>query len=235
VPAPNSGPRAKRSTGQSPADLQTASPSRRLRAPVLDGTGKTSKDLTLDASVFGAEVKPHLVHEAVRAELNANRSATRGVKSRGLVAGGRSKPWRQKGTGRARAGTTRAPNWTGGGVAFAVRSNFGGKVNRKERKAAFRAALSAHADEGTFAVLADDSFDEPSTSEAAAVVEAWGKQKPLILVVQQDQDAIAKSFRNLDGVQVVTPPEVEISGLIWARSLLVTEGALEHVQGRASS
>ena len=224
----------ERSPGQSPDDLQAASPSRRLRAPVLDGSGKKSKDLTLDESVFGADVKPHLVHEAVRAELNANRAATRGVKSRGLVAGGRSKPWRQKGTGRARAGSTRAPNWTGGGVAFAVRSNFGGKVNRKERKAAFRAVLSAHADEGTFAVLADDSFDEPSTRDAAALVEAWGKQPPLIVVAQEEQDAIAKSFRNLDGVQVVTPSEVEISALVWARSLLVSEGALELVRGRAS-
>jgi large subunit ribosomal protein L4 len=205
------------------------------KAPVLDGTGKKSKDLTLDENVFGADVKPHLVHEAVRAELSANRAGTRAVKSRGLVAGGRSKPWRQKGTGRARAGTTRAPHWTGGGVAFAVRTNFGGKVNRKERKAAFRAALSAHADEGTFGILADDAYDAPSTKEAAALVEAWGKQTPMIVVAQEDQVPIAKSFRNLDGVQVVTPAEVEISALVWARSLLVSEGALELLQGRASS
>jgi large subunit ribosomal protein L4 len=204
------------------------------KAPVLDGAGKKSKDVTLDEGVFGADVKPHLVHEAVRAELSADRAATRAVKSRGLVAGGRSKPWRQKGTGRARAGTTRAPHWTGGGAAFAVRTSFGHKVNRKERKAAFRAALSAHADEGTFAVLADDSFDEPSTKDAAAVVEAWGKQTPLIVVAQEDQDAIVKSFRNIAGVQVVTPSEVEISALVWARALLVSEGALELVQARAA-
>jgi large subunit ribosomal protein L4 len=204
------------------------------KAPLLDGGGKKSKDVTLDASIFAADVKPHLVHEAVRAELSANRAGTRAVKSRGLVTGGRSKPWRQKGTGRARAGTTRAPQWTGGGAAFAVRTNFGGKVNRKERKAAFRAALSAHADEGTFGVLADDSFDEPSTRDAAELVEAWGKQRPLIVVAQEDQETIAKSFRNLDGVQVMTPAEVEISALVWARSLLVSEAALELVQGRAS-
>jgi large subunit ribosomal protein L4 len=234
VAAPKSGTGAKRSTGQSPADLQAASPSRRLRAPVLDGTGKKSKDLTLDESIFGADVKPHLVHEAVRAELSANRAGTRAVKSRGLVQGGRSKPWRQKGTGRARAGTTRAPHWTGGGVAFAVRTSFGGKVNRKERKAAFRAALSAHAEEGTFGVLADDSFDEPSTKDAAVLVEAWGKETPLIVVAQDEQEAIAKSFRNLYDVQVVTPADVEISALVWARSLLVSEAALELVQGRAS-
>jgi len=234
VAAPKSETGTKRSTGQSPADLQAASPSRRLRAPVLDGEGKTSKDLTLDERIFGADVKPHLVHEAVRAELSADRAGTRAVKSRGLVAGGRSKPWRQKGTGRARAGTTRAPHWTGGGAAFQVRTSFGHKINRKERRAAFRAALSAHADEGTFAVLADDSFDEPSTRDAAKLVDGWGKELPLVVVAHEDQDAIAKSFRNLAGVQVVTPAEVEVAALVWARSLLVSQGALEAVQGRAS-
>ena len=93
--APKSEAGTKRSTGQSPADLQAASPSRRLRAPILDGGGNKSKDLTLDERVFGADVKPHLVHETVRAELSADRAGTRAVKSRGLVAGGRSKPDRK--------------------------------------------------------------------------------------------------------------------------------------------
>jgi large subunit ribosomal protein L4 len=234
VAAPKSGAGTRRSPGQSPADLQAASPSRRLRAPVLDGAGKKSKDLTLDETVFGAEVKAHLVHEVVRAEQNAGRAATRAFKSRGLVAGGRSKPWRQKGTGRARAGSTRAPHWTGGGAAFAPRTSFGGKVNRKERKAAFRAALSAHADEGTFGVLADDSFDAPSTKSAAAFVEAWDKQRPLVVVAREDQGTIERSFRNLDGVIVVTPAELDVSALVWARSLLVSQAALESIQGRAS-
>ena len=106
-----------------------------VKAPLLDAAGKKSKDVTLEDAVFGAELKPHLVHEAVRAELNADRAATRGVKTRGLVSGGRSKPWRQKGTGRARAGTIRAPQFEGGGVAFQPRTNFEVKVNRKERRA----------------------------------------------------------------------------------------------------
>src|SRR5438093_7180321 len=87
------------------------------KAPLLDATGKKAKDVTLTDVVFAVELRPHLVHETVRAEQNAARAGTRGAKSRGLVAGGRQKPWRQKGTGRARAGTTRAPQWTGGGVA----------------------------------------------------------------------------------------------------------------------
>ena len=133
------------------------------KAPLLDASGKKSKDATLEEAVFGADVKPHLVHEAVRAELNADRAATRAVKSRGLVAGGRGKPWRQKGTGRARAGTTRAPQWTGGGNAFQPRTNFTVKVNRKARKAAFRAALSNHATNGTLGLLDGSGFTEPST------------------------------------------------------------------------
>src|SRR5262249_59364751 len=120
-----------------------------VKAPLLDATGKASKQVTLDGDVFAAEVKPHLVHEVVRAEMNANRAGTRGAKSRGMVAGGRSKPWRQKGTGRARIGTTRAPHWTGGGVAFPPQMrSFAFKVNRKEKRAALRSALSAHASEG---------------------------------------------------------------------------------------
>jgi large subunit ribosomal protein L4 len=204
------------------------------KAPVLDGAGKKSADVTLNERVFASEVKPHLVHEAVRAEQNAARAGTRAVKNRALVAGGRSKPWRQKGTGRARAGTTRAPHWTGGGVAFAPRTSFGGKVNRKELRAAFRSALSAHADEGTLGLLSDDSFEAPSTKSAAALVDAWGKERPLVVVARPEQDAIVKSFRNVDGVVVTTPAEVEVGALVWARSLLVSQGALELLQGRAS-
>src|SRR5205085_3623640 len=113
---------------------------------------------------------------------------------------------------RARAGTTRAPHWTGGGVAFAPRTVFGGKVNKKELRAAFRSALSAHTDEGTLGVLSDDSFDAPSTKSAAALVAAWGKERPLVVIAQDDQDAIVRSFRNLDGVVVTTPAEIEVSG-----------------------
>jgi large subunit ribosomal protein L4 len=124
------------------------------RAPILDAGGKSAKQVTLEEGVFGADVKPHLVHEAVRAELNARRAGTRAAKSRGLVAGGRGKPWRQKGTGRARAGTIRAPQFSGGGVAFPpTPRSFEVKVNRKAYRSALRGALSAHADEGTLGVV----------------------------------------------------------------------------------
>src|SRR5919108_5686529 len=129
------------------------------KAPLLDGGGKAATQVTLEDEIFGAEVKPHLVHETVRAELNARRAGTRGAKSRGLVSGGRAKPWRQKGTGRARAGTTRAPQFTGGGVAFPPSMRgFDVKVNRKAKRAALRGALSSHAANGTIGILGANSF-----------------------------------------------------------------------------
>jgi large subunit ribosomal protein L4 len=204
------------------------------KAPVLDKAGKPSKDLTLEAAVFGADVKLHLVHETVRAELNAARAGTQGGKSRGFVAGGRSKPWRQKGTGRARAGSTRAPQWTGGGMAFPPGTrSFDGKVNRKVARAALRSALAAHAKAQSLGIVDSAAFAEPSTKQAAAFLEEWGQPTPLVLVVADDEDVIAKSFRNLDGVSVTVPGELEVQHLVGARSLLISEPALEDVQGRA--
>ena len=204
------------------------------KAPVLDAAGKKARDLTLEESIFGIEVKPHLVHETVRSELNARRSGTRAAKSRGLVSGGRSKPWRQKGTGRARAGTTRAPHWTGGGVAFPPSPrSFDVKVNRKVRRAALRAALSNHAARGTLGVVPDDVFSDPSTRAAADLIGSWDKELPLLVVAEPEQDTVAKSFRNLPGVFVVPAAETEVSELVWARSVLATESALQRLEGRA--
>jgi large subunit ribosomal protein L4 len=203
-------------------------------APLLNGAGEKSKDVSLEEAVFAAEVKPALVHEAVRAELNAQRAGTSATKSRGLVAGGRAKPWRQKGTGRARQGTTRAPHFTGGGHAFAKSPRtFVQKVNKKVAKAALRSALASHSSEGTLAVVSADGFTEPSTKQARALVEGSGLATPLILVCLQEEETLRKSFRNLERVTVIGPSEVEVGALVWARSLLVSEGALPLVQGKA--
>jgi len=202
------------------------------KAPVLGGA---KKEVSLEEAVFGVEIKPHLVHEAVRAELNEHRQGTRAAKSRGLVSGGRAKPWRQKGTGRARQGTIRAPQFTGGGVAFApTPRDFGVKVNRKALKAALRSALSDHAQAGTLALLDGASFDAPSTKGAADLLAKWGQSAPTVVVVTEDEESVAKSFRNLDRVLVTVPSELEVAHVVWARSLVVTQGALEPVQGRAS-
>src|SRR5436190_4301482 len=150
------------------------------KAPVLGAEGG-SKEHALDEAIFAAEVKSHLVHEAVRAEANARRSGTAQTKSRGMVSGGRSKPWRQKGTGRARAGTIRAPQFEGGGHAFAkVPRSFEQKVNRKVVKAAFRSALASHASAGSIALVDPTQFEVPSTALAKSLAE--GLARPIVLV-----------------------------------------------------
>ncbi len=206
------------------------------KAALLDGAGKSSTELALDDGVFGVEVKPHLVHEVVRAELNARRAGTQSAKTRGLVAGGRAKPWRQKGTGRARAGTIRAPQFVGGGVAFAPQPrSYEVKVNKKVYRSALRGALSAHAAAGTLGVVDGSAFDEPSTKKAADFLTSWGKELPILLVATEDEKALVRSFRNLERIVVVPPSEVEVAAIVWAQALLVSEPALEIVQGRASA
>jgi large subunit ribosomal protein L4 len=204
------------------------------KAPFLEVAGAAAKEVALDPAVFAAESRPHLVHQTVRAELNARRAGTRGAKSRGLVSGGRAKPWRQKGTGRARAGTSRAPHWTGGGLAFPpVMRDFTLKINRKERRAAFRAALSAHAREGTLALFDGSAFAEPSTKGASTLLAAWGTERPTVVVATGEEEVAMKSFRNLEQVAVTTPEELEVAAVVWARSLLVSEQALPVIHKRA--
>jgi large subunit ribosomal protein L4 len=203
-------------------------------APLLGADGTATSDVTLEEAVFAAEIKPHLVHEAVRAEQNALRAGTFATKSRGLVSGGRAKPWRQKGTGRARAGTNRAAQFAGGGHAFAKSPRtFVQKVNRKAAKAALRSALASHANAASVALLSADGFASPSTKLARSLVEAAGLRSPLVVVCTDDEVNVAKSFRNLDRVAVLSPSELEVGALAWARSLLVTESALPAVQRRA--
>ena len=206
------------------------------KAPVLSLSGEAKKEVSLEESVFGAEIKPHLVHEAVRSELNEHRQGTRAAKSRGLVSGGRAKPWRQKGTGRARQGTIRAPQFTGGGVAFPpTPRDFSVKVNKKALKAALRSALSDHAQAGTLALLDPKSFDTPSTKVASDLLAKWGASTPTVVVVTEEEESVSKSFRNLDRVLVTVPSELEVAHVVWARSLLVSQSALDAVQGRATS
>jgi large subunit ribosomal protein L4 len=208
-----------------------------LKAPVLSlSKGGSKGDVTLDETVFGADVKPHLVHEAVRAELNAHRQGTRAAKSRGMVSGGRSKPWRQKGTGRARQGTTRAPQWKGGGVVFPpTPRDFSVKVNKKAMKAALRSALSDHAQAGTLAVFDGASFDGPSTKAALQLLADWGQAAPTVVIISETEEGAAKSFRNLERVLVTVPSELEVAQIVWARSLVVSQAALDAVQARGQS
>jgi large subunit ribosomal protein L4 len=199
-----------------------------LTAPTLGVTTKAK----LSGDVFGLERNDALVHQVVTAELAARRQGTHETKTRGMVAGGRAKPWRQKGTGRARQGTTRAPQWTGGGVVFGPHlRNYTGKVNRKARLKAVRIALSAHAADGTLAVIDAAKLSEPRTKAAAELLAAWRTEKPLVLVVTREEEGLHRAFRNLARTHVVDIGEVEVADLVWARSLLVSKAALAVFEG----
>jgi large subunit ribosomal protein L4 len=199
-------------------------------AQVLGG----SKKVTLDDVAFGARFNGPLVHESVRAELNARRQGTAATKTRGEVRGGGSKPWRQKGTGRARAGSARSPIWTGGGAVFGPHPRkYTFKVNRKERRAALRSALSAHAERGTIAILDASPFDEPSTKRAHELVAEWAGGGSLLVVLSEEQADVALSFRNLARTGVLPADGVGVADLVGAASLLVTEEALEQLTRRA--
>jgi len=195
-----------------------------------------SKQVKLHESAFGAGFHGPLVHQSVRAEQAARRRGTAATKTRAMVSGGGAKPWRQKGTGRARAGSSRSPLWTGGGVVFGPQPrSYTFKVNRKEQRAALRSALSLHAQRGSLAVLDAAAFKVPKTRDAQDLLEDWGQPVPALVVLGVEESAAALSFRNLARVAVLTPESVGVADLLGASSLLISETALEEITARAGA
>jgi large subunit ribosomal protein L4 len=190
---------------------------------------------TLDDGAFEARFNMPLVHEAVRAELNARRQGTASTKTRGEVRGGGAKPWRQKGTGRARAGSSRSPVWTGGGTVFGPSPrHYTFKVNRKARRAALRSALSVHAERESLAVFDAGVFEAPTTKQAAGLLLDWGAASPTLVLLTDAEAAAGKSFRNLGRVVVMPVGDAGVADVIGAASLLVSEAALPELVARAN-
>jgi large subunit ribosomal protein L4 len=199
-------------------------------APMLGAT----KKVTLEESAFTAGFHEALVHQSVRAEQAARRRGTAATKTRAMVRGGSAKPWRQKGTGRARAGSSRSPIWTGGGVVFGPQPrSFTFKVNRKEKRVALRSALSLHAQRGSIAVLDAAAFKAPKTSQAADLLADWGQAGPTLVVLAAEESAAALSFRNIDRVAVLAHQSVGVVDLLRAASLVVSQAALDALTARA--
>jgi large subunit ribosomal protein L4 len=187
----------------------------------------------LDAEVFETPFNGPLVHEVVVAELAARRRGTHATKTRGMVSGGTSKPWRQKGTGRARAGTSRSPIWTGGGTVFGPSPrSYVLKVNRKARRAALRSALSIHAERATLHVVDAAAFDAPSTKQAAGLLEAH-RGGSVLVALGDDEFAAAKSFRNLARVAVLHVDDVGVADVVRAATFVVSQAALDSLTARA--
>lgn len=200
-------------------------------APVL-GAGRQA---SLEEAVFTALFHEPLVHQCVRAEQAARRRGTAATKTRGMVSGGGAKPWRQKGTGRARAGSSRSPLWTGGGIVFGPQPrSYTFKVNRKERRAALRSALSLHSLRGSLAVLDVAAFTAPKTKQALALLEGWEQPRPTLVALAPEERDAALSFRNLERVAVLAHDDVGVVDLLGAASVLLSERALQALTARAS-
>ena len=199
-------------------------------APILGAT----ETVTLDDDVFGAPFNGPLVHELVVAELAARRQGTHATRTRGMVRGGGAKPWRQKGTGRARAGSSRSPLWTGGGTVFGPSPrHYVVKVNRKARRAALRSALSLHAERGSLFGVDAAGFDAPSTRQAAGLLSGARAGSTLILLAPEEGNA-AKSFRNLQGVTVLAAENAGVADIVRPATLVASQAAVDALTARAA-
>jgi large subunit ribosomal protein L4 len=196
--------------------------------------GKQAKS-DLPKEIFSEPFHEALVHEAARADLAARRRGTHSSLTRGEVSMTTAKAWRQKGTGRARAGALSVPHRYGGGAAFGPKPRrYTVKVNRKARRKALRAALSVHAGRSSVAVLDASSFSKPATKQAADALAKWGADRPTLVVIGAEEEAVAKSFRNIEGVTVALADAAGVADVIGASSLVVTEAGLEQLKGKAA-
>ena len=199
---------------------------------VKDAAGKKVKDLELAAGVFDIEPNTAVMHEVVTAQRASWRQGTHNTLTRGQVSGGGKKPWRQKGTGRARQGTIRAPHWTGGGVVFGPHPrSYAKKVNSKVVKLAMRSALSAKLADGELTVVENLEFEKPSTKQAKAMLAAWGLTGRTMLVIDSGDVNTYLSFRNLEKVEIITAHMMNTYDFLDNKNLVLTEKAVEYIEG----
>lgn len=212
-----------------------------VKAPILDlhKTGRADArprtKADLPKAVFSEPFHESLVHQAARADLAARRRGTHSSLTRAEVAMTGAKAWRQKGTGRARVGALSAPQRYGGGAAFGPKPRrYAFKVNRKARRRALRAALSVHAERDSIAVMDGAGFEQPATKQAAKALEAWGAERPTLVVLGPEEGAAAKSFRNIAGVQVAQASAAGVADVIGAASVVISQEALKVLEQRST-
>ena len=196
-----------------------------------DASGKKVKDAELSAAVFEIEPNVHVMHEVVRSQRAARRQGTHDTLTRGQVRGGGKKPWRQKGTGRARQGTIRAPQWAGGGTVFGPHPrSYAFKVPAKVVKLAMRSALSAKLADGEIVVVDQLSFEKPSTKQAAEVLKNLGLEGRVTIIVPDDEVNTFLSFRTLSKVRVIGVSELNTLDFIDNKALVLTDAALTRIE-----
>lgn len=207
-----------------------------MKVDVRTPTGESSGEAELDDAIFGAKVNGPLMHQVVLAQLAAARSGTHATKTRGEVSGGGAKPWRQKGTGRARHGSTREPQWKGGGVVFGPKPrDHSMSTPKKMKAAALRSALSVRAGEGRLFVVDGFAVDKPKTKEAIKSLSALGVEGKVLLVLATDEVNVAYAFRNIPTVHVLAEHQLNTYDVLNAADVLFTKSALDAFQARTSA
>uniref|UniRef100_UPI0040570950 50S ribosomal protein L4 n=1 Tax=Agathobacter sp. TaxID=2021311 RepID=UPI0040570950 len=197
---------------------------------VYNMEGKEVGKIDLNDAIFGVEVNEHLVHMAVVAQLANNRQGTQKAKTRSEVSGGGKKPWRQKGTGHARQGSTRAPQWTGGGVVFApVPRDYTIKLNKKEKRAALKSALTSRVLENKFIVLDELKLDEIKTKKFQAVMDNLNVNKALV-VIGEDSDNVVKSAQNIPTVKTAYVNTINVYDILKYNTVVATKAAVANIE-----
>ena len=200
------------------------------KVAVYNMEGKEVETMELNDAIFGVEVNEHLVHMAVLQQLANNRQGTQKAKTRSEVRGGGRKPWRQKGTGHARQGSTRAPQWTHGGVVFApVPRDYSFKMNRKEKAGAIKSALTSRVNEEKFVVLDSLKFDEIKTKKMVSVLDAL-KVKKALVVLDGDNENVAKSAKNIAGVRAVAVNAINVYDILKYETVIITKAAVSKIE-----
>ena len=197
---------------------------------VLNMEGKEVGTMELNDAVFGVNVNEHLVHMAVVQQLANNRQGTQKAKTRSEVRGGGRKPWRQKGTGHARQGSTRAPQWTGGGVVFApTPRDYSFKMNKKEKRAALKSALTSKVQENKFIVVDELKFDEIKTKKFVEVMKNLNVEKALVVLNNNDVNVV-KSAANVPTVKTASAETINVFDILKYNTVVVTKAAVETIQ-----
>ncbi len=198
---------------------------------VYNQLGENVGEIELSADIFGVEVNEHVVYEVVKNQLANKRQGTQSAKTRAEVRGGGRKPWRQKGTGRARQGSTRSPQWTGGGVIFAPKPrDYSYQVPKKIKRMALKSVLTSKVNDEEIIVLDDIKFDNISTKVAKKVLNDVKAAKKALIVIGEENETVYKSFRNLEGVEVAVANYINVYDVLKYDSFIVTKEAVKKIE-----
>lgn len=202
------------------------------KVAVYDIAGNQTGDIELNENVFGVEVNEAVLHQAVVMQLASQRLGTHATKTRGLVRGGGRKPWKQKGTGRARAGSTRSPIWVGGGVVFGPQPrSYAFRMPRKQRRLALKSALSAKLNEGELVVVDNINFEQPKTKSVIKMLNDFKAANEKALFITADIiDTVEKSARNIPGVKAIGSIGLNVYDILYHKKVFITKDAVTRIE-----